>query len=397
MIFFIHRGLSFHQVLLKLLVYISIVLFSCTGKTTIIVEKTKTAEELIISYAKRLRIEKADGYSQVSVLNPWQGAREIAQKWYLIPEGKITPSFIDSSEVIHVPIKKIICMSTTHLSMISALNEENSVVGFSGTRFIYTGDIVQNVINGDIREIGYEDNLNKELILKLDPDLVMVYGIGSESAGYIGKLKEMGIRVIYNADYLETDPLGKAEWIKLMGALYSKEEMADSIFKTIENEYNNLKSYIKVNAVGRPRVLLGLPFKDTWYISPGNSYISALIKDAGGEYLWQNTESSVSMPTAIENVFLKALKADYWLNTGSANTQDEILSIDPRLARLPCYKSGNLFNNNKRTNIDGGNDYWEGGCLKPQIILRDIASILHPGLLPESELYYYKKINEDQH
>ena len=76
---------------------------------------------------------------------------------------------------------------------------------------------------GDIQEIGYDDNLNKEMILKLDPDLVMVYGIGSESAGYIAKLKEMGVKVVYNADYLETDPLGKAEWIKLMGALYSRE------------------------------------------------------------------------------------------------------------------------------------------------------------------------------
>jgi iron complex transport system substrate-binding protein len=234
-------------------------------RTSTTVEKLKTAEKPIITHAKRLIIEKMDGYSQASVLNPWQGAIDIAQKWYLIPEGDIIPSFIDTSEVIHVPIKKIICMSTTHLSMISALDEEGSVVGFSGTRFIYARDLVQKISKGEIREIGYEDNLNKELILKLGPDLVMVYGIGSESAGYIGKLKEMGVKVLYNADYLETDPLGKTEWIKLMGALFSKERMADSIFNAVENEYNKLKSYIKAKAVERPRVLLGLPFKDTWY------------------------------------------------------------------------------------------------------------------------------------
>ena len=103
MIIFIHRRLFLHQRLLKLLVCISIVLFSCTGKTTTIVEKPKRAEEPIISYAKRLRIEKVDGYSQVSVLNPWQGAREIAQKWYLIPGGETIPSFIDSSQrlIVH--------------------------------------------------------------------------------------------------------------------------------------------------------------------------------------------------------------------------------------------------------------------------------------------------------
>ena len=397
MIFSVYRGLLLSQKLLKLLFFSSILLVSCTEKTTKIDDNLKIAERPIISYAKRLKIEMFNGYSQVSVINPWQGARNIAQKWYLIPEGGIIPSFIDTSEVIHVPIKKIICMSTTHLSMISALDKESSVVGFSGTRFIYDMDLVENVNKGDLREIGYDDNLNKEMILKLDPDIVMVYGIGNESAGYIAKLKEMGVKVVYNADYLETDPLGKAEWIKLIGALYSREAMADSIFRSIENEYNELKSFIRANVTERPSVMLGLPFKDTWYISPGNSYISALIADAGGEYLWQNTESSVSMPMGLENVFLKTLAADYWLNSGSANSLGEIMSIDPRLAHLRCFKSGNVFNNTKRTNAGGGNDYWEGGCLKPQIILRDIASILHPGLLPPSELYYYKKLNQDQH
>jgi iron complex transport system substrate-binding protein len=393
MIFSTYRELFLPQKLLNLMVCVSILLVSCTGKTTTTADNPKIAERLIISYAKRLKIELSDRYSQVSILNPWQGARNIAQKWYLIPEDEIIPSFIDTSDVIRVPVKKIICMSTTHLSMISALGKEGTVVGFSGTRFIYAPELVQNVSKGEIREIGYDDNLNKELILKLDPDLVMVYGIGSESAGYIGKLKEMGIKIIYNADYLETNPLGKAEWIKLMGALYARAETADSIFRTIENEYNKLKKFIRENAAERPSVLLGLPFKDTWYISPGNSYISALISDAGGKYLWQNTESSVSMPTGLENVFLKALAADYWLNSGSANSLNEIVSIDPRLSRLPCFKSCNVFNNINRTNAGGGNDYWEGGCLKPQIILRDIASILHPGLLPAGELYYYKKLN----
>ncbi len=392
MIFPDNRGLFLSQKLLILLVFVSISLLSCGRKATKLADNSKTAERPIISYAKRLTIEMLNGYSQVSVLNPWQGARNIAQKWYLIPEGEIIPSFIDTSDVINVPVRKIICMSTTHLSMISALDKESTVVGFSGTRFIYAMDLIQNVNKGDIREIGYDDNLNKEMILKLDPDLIMVYGIGSESAGYIAKLKEMGVKVVYNADYLETDPLGKAEWIKLLGALYSREAMADSIFRTIENEYNKLKSFISVNITEKPSVLLGLPFKDTWYISPGNSYISALIDDAGGEYLWQNTESSVSMPTGLENVFIKALDADYWLNSGSANSLEEIMSIDPRLAHLRCFKSGNVFNNIKRTNAGGGNDYWEGGCLEPQIILRDIASILHPGLLPSVELYYYKKL-----
>jgi len=138
--------------------------------------------------------------------------------------------------------------------------------------------------------------------------------------------------------------------------------------------------------------LLGLPFKDTWYISPGNSFISKLISDSGGDYLWKNTNSSTSMPYGIENVYLKGLTADYWLNIGSAGSKSDISSVDPRFNDLPCFKNGNLFNNNKRTNSNGGNDYWESAPLHPHQLLSDIAAILHPELFRDQELFYYRKI-----
>jgi iron complex transport system substrate-binding protein len=380
--------------LLKICLLFTIVLplvFACKNKT--VREIQDNPQTPIISNAKRFRIEVFQGYSQVSVFNPWQGASDVAQTWYLVKEGIDIPAGIDESEVIRVPVRNIVCMSTTHLAMISALGETGSVTGFSGTGFIYEDDLKELVDDGTIREIGYDDNLNKELIIKLDPDLIMVYGVGGESAGYVGKLKELGIKVVFNADYLEDDPLGKAEWIRLLGALYCKEHLADSIFRDTEKKYNELRKFMSEKVGGRPDVLLGLPFRDTWYISPGNSYISRLINDAGGNYLWQSTESSVSLPTALENVYMKALNADFWLNIGTADSKMQILSIDPRLADLQSFKKGNLYNNTKRKNPDGGNDYWEGGCINPHIVLKDIATILHPELFPGEELIYYKKLN----
>jgi iron complex transport system substrate-binding protein len=197
---------------------------------------------------------------------------------------------------------------------------------------------------------------------------------------------------MFNADYLETDPLGKAEWIKMFGALYCREERADTIFSDISVSYEQIKMFIRDNADKKPSVLLGLPFRDTWFISPGNSYISRLIKDAGGSYLWENTESEVSMPFGLENVFMQSLKADYWLNTGAVTSKNEILSLDPRLGSIPPFISGNLYNNNRRLSERGGNDYWESGTLNPHIILKDIAAILHPGLFGNYEPVYYRKI-----
>ena len=343
--------------------------------------------------AERLSIEKKEGYTEVKIINPWQGATNIDQTYYLIKRGSELPGGLDSLSVVFVPIHKIVCMSTTHIAMIEALGEANSIAGVSGTDFIYSPNLLKNVKNGSLVDVGYESSLNKELILKLAPDIIMIYGIGSESAGYVGKIKELGIKVIINADYLETDPLSRTEWIKLFGALYDKEALADSIYQSETEEYNKLKKLISEKTVSRPKVLLGLPFKDTWYISPGNSFISTMIDDAGGDYLWSDTKSSQSMPYGIENVYMRALNADYWLNISSINAKNEILNIDKRLGDLPCFKNGNLYNNNKRITLKGGNDYWESGSVFPHLLLKDIATILHPELFPAHELTYYRKLD----
>jgi iron complex transport system substrate-binding protein len=345
-----------------------------------------------IERAERFTLEKKDGWTEVKIINPWQGATDVSQIYYLVKRGSELPAGLDSGAVIFVPLKKIICMSTTHLAMISAIGEGKSIVGVSGTNFIYSPELNKNVERGFIADVGYEANLNKELILKISPDLIMIYGIGSESAGYMGKIKELGTKIIINADYLETDPLSRAEWIKLFGALYCKESLADSIYKSEVAEYGKLKSYIDQNTSNKPKVLLGLPFKDTWYISPGNSFIGKLISDAGGDYLWMNTKSSMSMPYGIESVYLQGMKADFWLNIGSVTSKNEISNVDQRLDDLPCFKKDDLFNNNKRITVNGGNDFWESGSLYPHLLLKDIAIILHPEIFSEHELTFYRKI-----
>lgn len=370
-----------------------IMISSCGGNHGKYHISNSVSENSLIQKAERFSLEKKSDYTILTIKNPWQGADNVNQVYYLVKRGSQLPEGLDSSGVIFVPLQKIICMSTTHIAMIAAIGEENTISGVSGSGFVYTKSLTEDLKNGVIADVGYEANLNKELIIKISPDLIMMYGIGSESAGYIGKIQELGVRVLFNADYLETDPLGKAEWIKVFGALYCREYLTDSIFTSETKEYEKIKSFVSQNVSVKPKVLLGLPYKDTWYISPGNSFISKLITDAGGNYLWQNTESSVSMPFGIENVYLKALTADYWLNISTAVSKEDISMLDQRLIELPCYKRGNLFNNNKRITPEGGNDYWESGTVYPHLILKDIAAILHPALFAGNDLLFYRKIN----
>ncbi|MCX6302959.1 MAG: ABC transporter substrate-binding protein [Bacteroidia bacterium] len=375
-----------------MLFVIAAIAASCTSG-----DGTRTNSDLpgpgaVVTRAQRFSLEKTDTCTILTITDPWQGANKIKQIYYLINRDEKKLVIKDVSSVVYVPLKKIICMSTTHLAMVAALGEEEAIAGVSGTDLIYDTRISQRIKEGLIYDVGYESGMNNELIISLSPDLIMIYGIGSESAGYTGKIKELGIKVMFNADYLETDPLGKAEWIKLFGALFCKEKMADSIFNSVSESYNRTKAYVSQNSKERPEVLLGLPFRDTWFISPGNSYAGKFIEDAGGNYLWDNTESSVSMPYSIEDVFLRALKADYWLNIGSVSSKKEISSLDLRLESIPCYRDGNIYNNNKRISPSGGNDYWESGIINPHLILKDIAAILHPELFPDTGLIYYRKI-----
>jgi iron complex transport system substrate-binding protein len=371
---------------------LALISFSCIQKGNKMTHPEAISSEQIIKKAERFSLEKTDSCTILTIKDPWQGARNIEHVYYLVKKGTGSFHFDDSSRVIPVPVKKIICTSTTHIAMIESLGEFESIAGVSGAKYVYNKLVAERIENGIIPDIGYDAGINSELILKIKPDLLIMYGIGGEGAGYTSKLREMGIKVMFDADYLENDPLGKAEWVKLFGALFCKEKISDSVFTHISGSYNSLKEYIGNHINNKPTVLLGLPFKDTWYVSPGNSYVSRLIDDAGGDYLWHKKVSSFSMPYSLENVFLQSAKAEYWLNIGSVHTKSEIASFDPRLATITPYKSGKLYNNNSRISPGGGNDYWESGTMNPQVILKDIACILHPDLFPDYELVYYKKI-----
>ncbi|MBN2633493.1 MAG: ABC transporter substrate-binding protein [Bacteroidales bacterium] len=364
---------------------------SCNGSGKMQVEDNDQNVSTGIYRSAHFSLKETDSCSILTIDSPWQGAEGVKHIYYLadVTEGQ-NPKVPEAS-LIRVPVKKIVCMSSTHLAMISALGEQRSIAGISGTNYVYEKTIRAMIDSNLIAEVGYDSGINNEVILRLSPDLIMMYGIGNESAGYISRISGLGLKVMYNADYLEINPLDRAEWIRVFGALYGKEKLADSIYESLAAEYNLIKDIVNDNVSEKPGVLLGLPYRDTWYVSPGNSYVNTLISDAGGHYLWQDTESGFSMPYSFESVFVRSLNADFWLNTGSADSKREIAAFDSRLEKIPAFVSGKIYNNTKRMSAGGGNDYWESGSINPHVILKDIASILHPGLFPEHDLVYYKK------
>ena len=145
-----------------------------------------------IYYAERFTIEKRNDITKLTIKDPWQGAKNVNQIYYLVKKGTKPPEGAEESKVINVPVEKIICMSTTHCAMISALNERNTIVAVSGSDYFYESYFAEKLKEGELKEIGYDDKINKELVISLSPDLIMIYGVGSESTGYHNKIRELG-------------------------------------------------------------------------------------------------------------------------------------------------------------------------------------------------------------
>lgn len=375
-------------------IYLLISIFAFSFCFCVSNHNTEDGNKRVINndYARLFSISDSGSYYRLDIYSPWQGADNIEITYYLSENKDLIPGNVKESSKIKLPINKSVCLSTTHVAMIEAAGSLETIIGVSGTDYVSNSLLREKIEKGKVKDVGYDSNLNTELITSLNPDIVFVYGIGPESAGYMSKLEKVGIPTLFICDYLEVHPLAKCEWMKLFGVLFASEDVVNSNFLKAKTNYESLRDSIKRKISSRPEVMLGLPYKDKWFISPGNSYVSALINDAGGEYVWSDRHSYISMPLGIESVFRQTIESEYWLNIGNVRTVNELLALDNRFAELGPVKSGKLYNNVARLSENGGNDYWESGAVRPDLVLRDIASILHPDIITNHELYYYLKV-----
>jgi iron complex transport system substrate-binding protein len=330
-------------------------------------------------------------YRKLTVFDPWQKSAGIKFEYYLVDKQNKVPDELNGKQIIRTPVEKVICLSTTHIGFLDVLGELESIQALSGTGYVSNPLILKAISEKMVLDIGYDQGLNYELILHLKPDLVFAYGVGSEVSSHINKLRDLGINVVLVGEYLEESPLAKAEWIKFIGAFYNKEAEAADFYNQISLNYQTIAAKV-ADVDKRPFVLTGLPFKESWWMAGGNSNLAKLIRDAGGNFLWSENSSRESFVVSIEDVFMRASKADFWVNCGDVNTMAELLSADPRFSDLPPVKQNVVFNNNLLSNSKGGNDYWESGVVHPDLILSDLVKIFHPEKMSDKPFHYYKKI-----
>lgn len=369
-----------------LCIYLPIILFAaCNGK------RKSSPGDLnrslyVPEYAIGFDIKGGDGYKStiITVTNPWQGADSITMQLFIARDGEPVPEGF-TGQVLEGDASRIVAMSSTHIAMLDAVGEAGRVVGVSGIDYISNPVIVAK--RDSIGDVGYEGNINYELLLSLEPDLVLLYGINGASS-MEGKLNELGIPFVYIGDYLEESPLGKAEWMVAISEIVGRRADGEKTFAGIHVRYNDLKRKVADAVVSTPSVMLNTPYGDSWFMPSTESYVVRLVKDAGGYYLYDKNTGNTSMPIDLEEAYRLTSEADMWLNVGMAKSLDELKTLCPKFTDTRCFRNGNVWNNNLRTNAVGGNDYYESAVVNPDILLRDLVKIFHPGLVEEDFVYY---------
>lgn len=344
-------------------------------------------------YAERYAIYSTDGESTVvEIRNPWQGAEGVASQVFVSRAGETAPEGFEGV-VVEAPVKNVVCFSSTHVALLSALGMEEAVRGVSGADYISDPKIRESYAAGKVRDVGFDTGVNYELLASLQPDIVFIYGVGGENSAITDKFRELHIPYIYIGDYLETTPLGKAEWIVPFGELTDRRTEAEDIFTGIEERYDSLKN-VAAGFAGKPKVMLNAPYRDVWFVPGDKSYMVALIQDAGGEYIFAGDDSEVSRPISGEAAYLAAREADVWLNPNQAMTIAELKTQNPKFTSIRCVDERRVYNCTRRRTPEGGSDFWESGALYADRVLNDIILCLHPEAdeAPDENMYYFERL-----
>ncbi|HLT64884.1 MAG TPA: ABC transporter substrate-binding protein [Flavobacterium sp.] len=361
-----------------LLFVISCFLMSCKTENKEVIN-TFSGNELI-THSKGLRIKDCKDFYLLEVVTPWPDAKKGFQ-YVLSRDIKTVPDSLKKLPIIQIPVKRIIPTSTTHISSIASLNNIQSIIAFPHLQYVSSSEVRKRIKSGEIVEVADKNDVNFEMAIDLAPDAIIAHSMQPNNPKY-DQLQNAGISVIYNGDWVEETPLGKAEWIKFFGVLFDEYEQADAIFQNIVKEYNATKALVSHIDV-MPKVISGSLYEDVWYAPKGDSWMAQFIKDAKGDYVWKNSSGKGSLHLSFEQAFEVGEAADVWIGPGQFATFIDLEKANRHYAQFKSFKEKKVYSYSTKKGPGGGIIFYEDAPNRPDLILKDLVYILHPQLLPD--------------
>lgn len=342
-----------------------------------------------VLFAKGFSIWKYSGFSVLKVNNPWPKANK--NYTYILKEKNgIIPDSLKQFTVIEVPIKTIIVTSTTHIPSLEMLGVENSLVGFPHLDYISSEKIRARIQAGKVKELGNNHDLNTEFILDLSPSVLIGYGIDNNNP-MLDNLQKSGLKVMFNGDWNEETPLGKAEWIKFFGAFYGLENKSNALFSAIALDYKKTLEMAKKTSV-KPTIMAGAIYEDQWYLPKGDSWACYFLKDANANYLWSDKKGTGSLSLSFENVLEKAQNADFWIGPGQFTSLKEMAATNKHYKQFKAFQDKKIYSFSTKKGKTGGVLFYELAPNRPDLVLKDVVKIVHPELLPTYQLTFFEQL-----
>ena len=337
------------------------------------------------TYASGFTIDADEaGNTLVRVTRPWQGNALEEQTLAIFANDEEAKGY--EGEYIVGAADRVVCMSTSHIAMLDAIGCVDVVVGVSGNQYISNERVANNPA---VKDIGYDSNLDYETLVMLKPDVVLMYGVTAANEAVTAKLRDLDIPYLYLGDYTEESPLGKAEWVVAMAEIVGCRERGIDTFVGIAERYNEVRSSV-VRSGDAPKVMFNLPYQDVWYMPSDDSYMVQLIEDAGGTYIYEGKNpTGGSKAVSLEEAYMLVSDADIWLNAGQCSTMAELRSSAPHFVSTDVVRRGEVYNNNRRRTKAGGSDFWESAIVRPDVVLKDIVTIIAGD---DNDTYYYQHL-----
>lgn len=353
-----------------------LLMISCTPK-----KEVQGITDSSIRHASLLQMQYfEDGITLCIIANPWK-QDETAAQYLLVPsnndgfgekEIKIITEKYGESEIIRTPLERMTITASCHGYLLEQIGALKNVAVFCDPEYVMYSPVRQLIDNNTIVNGGTSMAPNIETILSKESDAIWISPFENASAGNISTLQ---IPIIYCADYMETSPLGRAEWMKFYGRLVNKTQEADSLFCLVESRYDSIKnSFQKNNIAKTTNILLSeLPYQSTWYIPGGKSTMGILYHDAGYKYPWADDEHSGSLALSAETVLSIAQNADVWVFKYLSDhdyTLSELLQQNPYYGQFKATQEGNVYGCNTQSS-----DFYDVTPFRPDIMLEELKNI----------------------
>lgn len=350
-----------------------------------------------LSHAKNFGVESVEGFRILWVKN----ANADTLRWILLDSAsggsfrrEALSKNLSELPALKVPLKRIVILSSTYFGFLKPLGAEEKIVGIDSRKNIADSAFFFRVAAGKVEEVGEGAETSAEKILSLNPDAVFSFTTGTSVHDAFPKLHKLKLPVLLVAEWQESTPLARAEWVKFFGILVGREALADSLFSDMEKRYFSLKSFVdSVSAGERPVVALGMPSFGKWYASASNGLMANLVRDAGGKYLWEGDFSEGAFSMQFEKAFADLRNADFWLASVGVEFLGRSIEDEKRVKRLPVWDARKIYGNDLRRGPLSGSDFYESAVVKPDSLLLDVAKILHPAYFRESSPKWYRKLS----